>query len=364
MSVFAGSRSDVDRDARLLGYASLWHCNQQAAILPTSLVGTVLLTQYERGIPLEELVRRVNWLRLEVQSRGFKVVAQHNVTLADSIRMVINEVLGGNDSDLVKRHKNLLLLKLYNPRERLELTVLRNQLLHVFIDEAILCCSIYAAEKVNETGAVTRGALYDLFSWLTLLLSFEFIWEPIPRATVARSRFDYALRILEERDVLLVSQEAPAPTPTRHTSTVSFAGTPEAGALALAKKLEAQHASTGGKPPSMASVADESAFRVPHRASGSKHDDDIISINESPVGGARRGTMMYLFEVFDLYLFMFVFIFVYVYVCIYVYVYVCTFVLCLCLYLYLYMFVCLYLYLFMFVYMFMFVFVYVYFVSL
>jgi 1-acyl-sn-glycerol-3-phosphate acyltransferase len=278
--------NEIERDAKLLGYATLYHCNLAAAILPTSLVGTVLLSQYERGLSLEELVRRVIWLGHEVSSRGFKVVKQHNVTLEDSIRMVVDDVLGGNKSDLVKRHKNLLLLKLYNPRERLELTVLRNQLLHVFVDEAILCCSLYALEKKGQAH-VRRGELFDTFAWLTLLLSFEFIWEPIPRATVARSRFSAALRRLEERSVLRVrtsggggsGDDAPPAT---------LSGAPSMRRSANVTRALARAAAVS------ATAADESVdFVVPTE---SEDDSDTICVNESVKSGVKRGTMSYLFQ--------------------------------------------------------------------
>jgi 1-acyl-sn-glycerol-3-phosphate acyltransferase len=283
-SVFAHSQNEIERDSRLLGYATLYHCNQTAAILPTSLVGTVLLTQYERGIPLEELVRRVNWLRHEVQSRGFKVVSQENVTLADSIRMVIDEVLGGNHSELVKRHKNFLLLKLYNPRERLELTVLRNQLLHVFVDEAIVCCALYALEKKGQAN-VPRGELFEKFGWLTMLLSFEFIWEPIPRATVARSRFNAALRRLEERSVLRVRPasggDEPSQPQTPNTLRSSRTGS---GVTVLARAAAVS-----------VTAADEQASLV--TPTSSDDDADLIGVNESVVrSGVKRGTMTYLFQ--------------------------------------------------------------------
>jgi hypothetical protein len=147
----------------------LYYCNRKAAILPTALVGTVLLTQYERGIPMGKLVclcaracecvyvtdtraqaGRVAWLRDEIVARGYNVTSVDGASPLDAIRTVVEQVMSrdheAQGNGLVKRHKSLLLLSLYSPKERMELTLLRNSLLHVFVDEALVCCSMYAVE--------------------------------------------------------------------------------------------------------------------------------------------------------------------------------------------------------------------------
>lgn len=194
-----------------LGYRILWGTNNVAKILPTSLVGTLLLTQYERGIAKDELVRRVHWLQREVVSRGSEVVAQEGLTLSDSIKIVVDRVLvektrgdsGGGHEELVKKHKEILLLHLYSPAERMELSLLRNQLIHVFQSEGILACSMYMFEKSSSVFPVSvrRSELLQAFQWLSLLLAMEFIYDPLPGATVAKERFDRVLKLMCERGV-------------------------------------------------------------------------------------------------------------------------------------------------------------------
>jgi len=46
-----------------LGYRTLYEINYSSTILTATLVGTVLLTQYGRGIRFEELLKKVKWLR-------------------------------------------------------------------------------------------------------------------------------------------------------------------------------------------------------------------------------------------------------------------------------------------------------------
>jgi hypothetical protein len=38
------------------------------------------------------------------------------------------------------------------------------------------------------------------FRWLTLLLSFEFIFEPVPRSVLSRRRFMHAVSVLVTRN--------------------------------------------------------------------------------------------------------------------------------------------------------------------
>jgi hypothetical protein len=134
---------------------------------------------------------------------------------------------------------------------------------------------------------VRRGELFDTFAWLTLLLSFEFIWEPIPRATVARSRFSAALRRLEERSVLRVrtsggggsGDDAPPAT---------LSGAPSMRRSANVTRALARAAAVS------ATAADESVdFVVPTE---SEDDSDTICVNESVKSGVKRGTMSYLFQ--------------------------------------------------------------------
>src|ERR1700712_5707052 len=56
-----------------LGYKVLSDINDVSVVMPTALVGTVLLTLRGRGVGKSELVRRVNWLSERVQAQGGRV---------------------------------------------------------------------------------------------------------------------------------------------------------------------------------------------------------------------------------------------------------------------------------------------------
>lgn len=68
----------TDKESRLrmlrtLGYRVLSEINAVSVVMPTALVGTVLLTLRGRGVGKNELVRRVDWLSERVRNAGGRV---------------------------------------------------------------------------------------------------------------------------------------------------------------------------------------------------------------------------------------------------------------------------------------------------
>ena len=61
------------RILRTLGYKVLSEINDVSVIMPTALVGTILLTLRGRGVGKSELIRRVEWLRERVRAQGGRV---------------------------------------------------------------------------------------------------------------------------------------------------------------------------------------------------------------------------------------------------------------------------------------------------
>lgn len=58
---------------RTLGYKVLSDINAASVVMPTSLIGTVLLTLRGRGVGKTELIRRVEWLSDRVRAQGGRV---------------------------------------------------------------------------------------------------------------------------------------------------------------------------------------------------------------------------------------------------------------------------------------------------
>lgn len=172
------SRADVQ--AFMLGYRTLYECNRVSVVLTPALVATVLLTHVQRGITMEMLYGEVEWLRLQICRRGGQVVPISR----ESIELAVDTVLAGmaGRNVLVKRYKSRLMVSLYTPEERMELSIYRNQLLHHFVSEGLVACALYAVGKGrNETSlVVSRCTLLKLVAFLSQLLKIEVIFKPSP----------------------------------------------------------------------------------------------------------------------------------------------------------------------------------------
>jgi glycerol-3-phosphate O-acyltransferase len=53
-----------------LGYKVLGDINKASVVMPTALIGTVLLTLRGRGVGKSELVRRIDWLSDRIRAKG------------------------------------------------------------------------------------------------------------------------------------------------------------------------------------------------------------------------------------------------------------------------------------------------------
>lgn len=76
-----------------IGYRTLYEINYSNTVLTTTLVGTILLTQYGRGIQLDELIKKAKWLRREVLARGGRVKQESEEEVSASLNSVVENVL-------------------------------------------------------------------------------------------------------------------------------------------------------------------------------------------------------------------------------------------------------------------------------
>ena len=91
------------RMLRTLGYKVLSDINAVSVVMPTSLIGTVLLTLRGRGVGKAELVRRVEWLSDRVRAQSGRVAHFAGLPTATVVERGL-EVLGPN---LVAKQKDL-----------------------------------------------------------------------------------------------------------------------------------------------------------------------------------------------------------------------------------------------------------------
>lgn len=81
------------RILRTLGYKVLSEINDVSVVMPTALVGTVLLTLRGRGVGKSELIRRVDWLSERVRAQGGRVAHFAGVPTSVVVERAL-EVLG------------------------------------------------------------------------------------------------------------------------------------------------------------------------------------------------------------------------------------------------------------------------------
>lgn len=99
------SYTERGRILRTLGYRVLSDINNVSVMMPTALVGTVLLTLRGRGVGKGELVRRLNWLCERVRMKRGRVAHFYRLpteTVVDRALEVMGPQLVGVVSGLVE----------------------------------------------------------------------------------------------------------------------------------------------------------------------------------------------------------------------------------------------------------------------
>lgn len=159
---------------RTMGYKVLSEINDVSVVMPTALIGTILLTLRGRGVGKAELMRRVGWLSDRVRAKGGRVAHFGNAPLADVIERGL-DVLGRDLVGLVQG----LAEPTYYAVDRFQLSFYRNMTIHLFISEALVSASMYTRVKqgggpVNQD--ISYEALRDQVLFLSSLFRGEFIF--------------------------------------------------------------------------------------------------------------------------------------------------------------------------------------------
>ncbi|EON61101.1 hypothetical protein W97_00312 [Coniosporium apollinis CBS 100218] len=159
---------------RTLGYKVLSDINAVSVIMPTALIGTVLLTLRGRGVGRSELIRRVDQLSARVRSRGGRVA--HFASQPTSLVVARGlEVLG---PDLVGTVPGLP-EETYYAVDRFQLSFYRNMTIHLFVLPSLVCAALYTRVKLGgpaEHQRVERGELRQKVRFLSQLFRGEFIF--------------------------------------------------------------------------------------------------------------------------------------------------------------------------------------------
>jgi glycerol-3-phosphate O-acyltransferase len=176
---------------RTMGYKVLSDINAVSVVMPTALIGTVLLTLRGRGVGKAELVRRVEWLSERVRSKGGRVAHFGNAPTS----VVIDRGLDVLGKDLVGLVEGLP-EPTYYAVDRFQLSFYRNMTIHLFISEALVSAAMYLRVKQGG-GPANQRISYNELRTQVLFLSQLFRGEFIYPTEGLAANLDNTLRGLE-----------------------------------------------------------------------------------------------------------------------------------------------------------------------
>jgi hypothetical protein len=175
--------------------------NAVSVVMPTALIGTVLLTLRGRGVGRAELIRRVEWLTNRVRAKGGRVAHFGNAPLSDVVERGL-EVLG---KDLVGVAEGVA-EPTYYAVDRFQLSFYRNMTIHLFISEALVAAALYTRVKQGGGPAIQDipyQDLYDQVLFLSSLFRGEFIYSGEGLAT----NLERTVLGLEADNVILIERD-------------------------------------------------------------------------------------------------------------------------------------------------------------
>lgn len=200
---------------RTLGYKVLSDINAVSVVMPTALIGTVLLTLRGRGVGKSELIRRVEWLSARVRAKGGRVAhfaGAPTSTIIERGLDVLGPGLVGTIDELPETT--------YCAVDRFQLSFYRNMTIHLFISEALVCAAMYT--KVKQGGGpanqrISFKELYEQVRFLSFIFRGEFIY---PTAGLL-SNLHRTLLGLESDGVIALTRSQSSEDPDDTPSTTS-----------------------------------------------------------------------------------------------------------------------------------------------
>lgn len=194
-------RAAREKILRALGYKVLSDINAVSVVMPTALIGTVLLTLRGRGVGKGELIRRVEWLTCRVRAKGGRVAHFGNAPLSEIVDRGL-EVLG---KDLVGVVEGLA-EPTYYAVDRFQLSFYRNMTIHLFVYEAIVSVAMYTRIK-RGGGPAFQDIPYEELKAQVLFLSSLFRGEFIFAGAGLAANLDTTLRGLEADHVVRLDRD-------------------------------------------------------------------------------------------------------------------------------------------------------------
>jgi glycerol-3-phosphate O-acyltransferase len=169
--------------------------------MPTALVGTILITLRGNGVGEEEMVRKVTWLKKRIMQKKGQVAEFGDMSTREVIMraaQVLRKELVGYRTDLLET--------VYFPVNRFELSFYRNQIIHLFVSEAIVSVALYSTVKAGGPLAAQKVQLDKLekdAAFLSQLFKNEFVYGPGGLI----HNLNETLKELESDDIISSGQE-------------------------------------------------------------------------------------------------------------------------------------------------------------
>lgn len=159
------AESERIRLLRTLGFRVLSDINAVSVVMPTALIGTVLLTLRGRGVGITELIRRVEWLSDRIRAKGGRVA--HFAGAPTSV--VVDRGLEVLGPSLIGTVEGLAEITYYAV-DRFQLSFYRNMTIHLFISEALVSAAMYTRIKQGggpDNQRILYGELLEQVSFLS-----------------------------------------------------------------------------------------------------------------------------------------------------------------------------------------------------
>lgn len=139
-----------------------------------------MLTHRE-GMPLEQLIDKCNWVKEQISLRGYRV---HWSIRGETDGMVVGRTIALL-KDTILYHKDMVEPNVANKQDKnfIQLAVYRNQLVHIFAREGVICVALMSLGSYALKTGVERGQLIKEATGLNELLRAEFFTQDDPDKT-------------------------------------------------------------------------------------------------------------------------------------------------------------------------------------
>ncbi len=205
-----------ERALKVFGYLILGGINEAAVLTPTALVSAVLLSKIQRGISRADLLVRIGFL-LDIAMQRRAVLSEPLVTairtkrvqlqeaeqqdadrqaaaggvpdplggqseraraIGDAVAPIVDQAMGLFEQSkwILRRHFDNDTVYIPKAAGRLHLDYYKNNMIHLFVPDALLAVSILAMQERRLE--MVPAELQDQTKFLSRLLKFEFVYAP------------------------------------------------------------------------------------------------------------------------------------------------------------------------------------------